>query len=83
MQSPFPSGHRATPAMLAAKQSPSSHHLSLIAAEADLKAADSKVTSRKTDSFLLQNLHVERQGQAITLHRSLKEFGARCRAAPK
>lgn len=75
-QSPFPSGHRATAAMLGAKQSPSCHHLSLRAAEADLKAADSKVTSSKADPFLLQNLHVERQGQAIALHGSLKEFGA-------
>lgn len=69
--------------MLEAKQSPSCHHPSLTAVEADLKAADSKVASSKTDPFLLQNLHVERQGQAITVHRSPKEFGARCRPAPK
>lgn len=77
MQSPFSSGHRATPAMLEAKQCPSCHHLSLIAVETDLKTEDSKVTSSKTDPFLLQNLHRERQGQAIPVHPSLKEFGAR------
>lgn len=60
--------------MLEAKQSPSCHHLSLIAVESDLKAADSKVTSSKTDPFLLQNLHMERQGQAITVHRSSKRI---------
>lgn len=69
--------------MLEAKQSPSCHHLSLTAVEADLKAADSKVTSSKTDPFLLQNLHMEMQGEARTVHRSSEEFGARCRAAPK
>lgn len=60
--------------MLEAKQSPSCHHLSLIAVESDLKAADSKVTSSKTDPFLLQNLHMERQGRAITVHRSSKRI---------
>lgn len=58
-------GHRTTPAILEAKQSPSCHHLSLTSVEADLKRADIKAVSNKTDPLLLQKLHRKRQGQAV------------------